>query len=158
MDIALDTIITSPAAQRLGLKAETLEQSYRRNHRNIGALYSGEWMDAARLAELVERHSINASAGSRVVEANTRDRWGQPDETLTIGQVYALWVYARLEEIDQRWSDETDANLARCRSGEMSYGADYSAAQEPVDRRRARARTATLKSAYGLTWTQWMSA
>lgn len=129
--ITLSTIVTDTEFCRIThTDGETLDQTFRRVHETIGTITTGAGQfDSYRLA---------------AKQALYRD------ESLTIGQVYALWVEVALAETED---DHYDTLSAALNNDAMPLD-EKVAVFNKNDQRRTRRRTAVTKRAYGIPYTQ----
>lgn len=131
--LPLDTVVTDPGLIALGITPRTLAQSFAANHKKVGTLGAGHY-DTGRING---HRSLEQGAG------------------LNLGELYALWVEASLEVVENDHSAETDALLAEVRElpDGQAVSADWIARSHASDRRAVRRRTAITKRAYGIPYT-----
>jgi hypothetical protein len=126
--ITLDTIITSNEVQNLLGKGETLRQTFKRLHAEIGSLH----------------HQMN-DYNDRLNSARRTLAYG---ENLMVGEVYALYVAVVLDQADWEYSEIAFA----CSGGYANgNGYDFDAERKASDK-ASRARLAATKAAYGATY------
>lgn len=131
--VPLDWVVTSPALVRLGAKPETLDEAF------------------ARLSSIADSFAGLAGSCGRDAVAARRSLESPYFDGLTGVGIYALWVTAKLAEIEAEWSEAIDVLLASDLDGDP-----FRVVSNRIDRRRNRLRTAVTRAAYGIPYSMFV--
>jgi len=141
--LPLDIRTTTDDAEELGLSVETLAECFARIKADHPTMTMGRIH--------YETSRFNAERAYY--------RFGdRPDRSLNLGEVFAAWTHARLEEIDAHWSSEMDRLLAAFvpkdpEASTMTYE-EWSKAMKGLEISCGLRRTNVTKASYGMTYTE----
>lgn len=141
--VTLDTITTADDLIRLGITPRTLAEQFAASYKEIGTLFVPDRAPA-------NRHE----AGRKVARAEWESRNGGLPESLTLGELYALWVSTKIDTLDDAYYEFLGVWLAKLEADEVTVD-EFRDATDRAERSYKRGRNAATKKAYGITYTEY---